>query len=338
MDKLRIAIMGSGGIAHVHARACQAAANVELVAAANWRPESLQRFAERWAIPRTYLDFDQLAADPGVDAVIVTLPNFLHAPESIRMLFAGKHVLCEKPMALNATQAAELLYAAEETDRTLMIGHMWRFDPEVNWLRNCLNDGLIGKVIKTQGYHLNPPFFGPVSPWMVQQEPAGGGAVIDMSIHSIDTTRYLLGDPLPLKVFARMGTHYSPHSEVEDEATFMVTWNNGTYSVFVTANFNPYQEAPEGAIEVWGVRGHGRLFPSALDLPLGGTMGRFAPTFAAREQQVDYPMFQKQVEHFADCILTGRRPEPGPGQGLIDMRIVDAVYASASSGGAVDVS
>jgi predicted dehydrogenase len=337
MDQIRIAILGSGGIARTHARACRAVPDVDLVLAANWRPESLARFATEWNIPRTTTSYEQAAADPGVDAAIITLPNYLHAPEAIRMLRAGKHVLLEKPMAMTAAEAQEIIDVTRETGRTLMVGHMWRFDDQVNWLRRSIAAGLLGKPIRTHGYHLNPPFFGPPDGWIVRKATAGGGAVMDMAVHSIDTTRYLLGEPQPVRVYAETGTRYSQYDEVEDVGTFMVRWDNGVHSVFVTANYNPYQEAPEGAIDVWGSEGHGRVFPSALHLKLGGVMGAFEPTFLAREQQVDYPMFQKQLEHFVACIRTGRPPTPSGREGLIAMRVVDAVYESARLGRSVEI-
>lgn len=337
MDKLQFAILGSGGIARTHARACRAVPEVDLMAAANWRPESLARFATEWNIPRTTTSFEKLAADPEIDAVINTLPNYLHKPETIRMLRAGKHVLMEKPMALNAAEAEEIIAVAQESGRVFMVGHMWRFDDHVNWLRKAINEGLIGEVVKTHGYHLNPPFFGPPEGWIIQKDKSGGGTVIDMAVHSIDTTRYLLGDPLPVRVYAEAGTHYSPYKEVEDEATFMVHWDNGVYSVFVTANYPPYQERPEGAIDVWGSRGHGQIFPSELHLKLGDAMGSFVPTFPAREQQVDYPMFQRQLEHFVECIRTGRQPRYSPREGWGAMKVVDAVYESARTGKLVEI-
>ncbi len=337
MDRIRIAILGSGGIARTHARACRAVPGVDLVLAANWRAESLARFAAEWNVPRTTTSFDEVASDPGVDAVIITLPNHLHAPEAIRMLRAGKHVLLEKPMAMTAAEGLGILDAAAETSQTFMVGHMWRFDDEVNWLRQSIQDGLLGKPVRTQGYHLNPPFFGPPDGWIVRKATAGGGAVMDMAVHSIDTTRYLLEGPLPVRVYAEIGTHYSQFEEVEDVGTFMVHWDNGVHSVFVTANYNPYQEAPEGAIDVWGSTGHGRIFPSALHLKLGDVIGTFEPTFPEREQQVDYPMFQKQLEHFVHCIRTKRPPSPSGRDGWIAMKVVDAVYESARLRRSVEV-
>jgi predicted dehydrogenase len=337
MDRIRIAILGTGAIARTHARACRAVPGAELVMAANWRPESLARFAREWDIARTSTRFEDVAADPQVDAVINTLPNFLHKPETIRMLRAGKHVLLEKPMAMNAVEAQEIIDVAAEAGRTLMVGHMWRFDNEVNWLRSAIAAGVIGDVVRTHGYHLNPPFVGPSDGWMVRQSTAGGGPVMDMAIHSVDTTRYLLDEALPVRVYAEAATRYSCYNEVEDVATFMVHWSNGVHSVFVTANYPPYQEAPEGAIDVWATAGHGRLFPSAMNLTLGSVMGAFTPSFPVREQQVDYPMYQKQLEHFVDCIRTGRQPMPGGREGLIAMKVVDAVYESARTGKSVDI-
>ena len=333
MDRVRVAILGSGVIARYHARACRAAPNVELLAAANWRPESLARFAQEWSIACTTTDFQEIADDPGVDAVIICLPNSLHQAETERMLRAGKHVLVEKPMAMNAAQAQEMVRAAEEAKRFLMVGHMWRFDVEVNWLQRAIAAGVMGDIVKTKGYAIHPAGTGPMG-WFVEKEKAGGGVVMDMGIHAVDTARFLLGEPLPVKVYAHIGTRYSAY-DVEDEAAFVVHWDNGAYSLIETAGWQPFAEAPEGAAQVWGTQGYGRTFPTQLHLSIAGAAGIFAPTFPQRIEQCDWPMYARQVEHFADCIREGRQPKPGGAEGLLMMRVMDAVYESARSGQAV---
>ena len=330
MDKIRIAIQGSGIIACYHARACQEVPDVEVVAAANWRSESLSRFAKEWDIPYTTTSFDELAADPDIDAVIVTLPNFLHKSETLRMLQAGKHVLVEKPMAMNAIEAEEMVNAAKAAHRVLMVGHMWRFDNEVKWLRDIVANGLLGDIVKIEGYHLNPAGVGPKG-WFNSKEMAGGGVVIDMAIHSIDMTRFLLGEALPVKVYAQMGTYYSSY-EVEDDVTMVVNWDNGVYSTIVAGSWQPFVEAAEGAQEVWGTRGYGRVFPSKLYLPMADVPGTFIPTFPKRKEQCDWPMYRGQIEHFVTCIREGLEPKPGGADGLLMMKVVDGAYESARSG------
>ncbi len=336
MDQVRIAILGSGIIARYHARACRATPGVELVVAANWRPESLRAFAREWAIPRITTDNQEIADDPGVDAVIICLPNYLHKAETLRMLAAGKHVLVEKPMAMNAAEAAEMVRGAEQAGRALMVGHMWRFDNEVGWLRAAIADGLLGEIVKTKGYAIHPAGTGPKG-WFVEREKAGGGVVMDMGIHAVDTARFLLGEALPVKVYtAGMGTRYSAF-DVEDQAAFVVQWDNGVYTLIETAAWQPFSEAPEGAAQVWGTRGYGRTFPSQLHLALAGTGGVFTPTFPPRMEQCDWPMYQRQIEHFAACIRERREPKPGGAEGLVMMKVMDAVYESARTGQAVAI-
>jgi len=335
MDRIRVAIQGSGIIARYHARACSAAEGVELVAAANWRPESLARLAEEWHIPRTTTDFDELAADPNIDAVIITLPNCLHKAETLRMLRAGKHVLVEKPMAMNVAEAEEMIAAARQAQRVLMVGHMWRFDVEVNWLRRVVAQGLLGEIVKTKGYHVNPAGVGPQG-WFNDPAKSGGGVVMDMAVHSLDTTRFLLGEPLPVRVYAEVGTRYSSY-KVEDDVTLMVHWDNGVYTTIVSSAWAPHQDEPEGAHEIWGTRGYGRLFPSRLHLPLADVAGALVPEFPPRHEQCDWPMYQRQVEYLARCIREGLTPVPGGAEGLQTLKVVEAVYESARTGEAVRI-
>lgn len=336
MDPVRIAILGAGIIARTHARACRATPGVELVAAANWRPESLARFAQEWNIPHTTTCFDDLAADRSIEAVIIALPNHLHCPETLRMLHAGKHVLVEKPMAMNAAEAQEMVQAARRTGRLLMVGHMWRFDDHVRWLRQAIAEGLLGQVVKTKGYAIHPAGIGPATGWFVQKEQAGGGVIMDMGIHAVDTARFLLGGARPVKVYAQAGTRYS-RDEVEDDAVLVVHWDNGAYSLIETAAWQHYQEAPEGAAQVWGTGGYGRTFPSELRLALAGVHGTFTPTFPPRQEQCDGPMYQKQIAHFAACIRTGALPSPSGEDGLLMMQVMDAAYESARRGQVVTI-
>ena len=335
MKKVRIAIQGSGIIARYHARACKAIPDVELVAAANWRAESLARFAKEWDIPRTTTSFAELAADREIDAVIVTVPNYLHKGETIRMLRAGKHVLVEKPMAMNAVEAQAMVETAQATGRLLMVGHMWRFDNEVSWLQNTIARGLLGEIVRTKGYAIHPPGTGPKG-WFNERAKAGGGVIMDMAIHAVDTARFLMGDPLPIKVYAHASTRFSS-IEVEDNATFTVDWDNGAYSIIESAAWQPFAEAPEGGAQVWGTRGYGRTFPSELHLSLGDVLGTFTPDFPTRVEQCDWPMYQRQIEHFASCIRNGTQPKPGGAEGLVLMKVMDAVYKSVATGTVVNI-
>ena len=132
---LRIAFTGTGHISRIHAQAAQAQDDMELVAVVNHRPESRAEYAAKFGIRRQYDDVTNLLEDGDVDALVVSTPNYLHAPQSIAALNAGVHVMVEKPMSMNVAEAQQMLAASQASGAKLMVAHCWRFDEEVQWLK-----------------------------------------------------------------------------------------------------------------------------------------------------------------------------------------------------------
>ena len=131
---MKIAFAGTGYISKIHAQAAQHC-GAELSAVVNHKPESMAAFAEGFGIPRQYQTVEALLSDGGVDALVVSTPNYLHAEQAIAALRAGVHVLVEKPMSMNTQEAQQMCRAAEESGAVLMVAHCWRFDEEVLWLK-----------------------------------------------------------------------------------------------------------------------------------------------------------------------------------------------------------
>ena len=329
---VRVAVVGCGYIGAYHARAAQNASGAELVAAADTNPDALAAFAAKTGVARTTTDPESLADDPDVDAVVICTPNAFHCPLAKRYLTAGKHVLVEKPMAMNAAEAEEMAAAAEEHDRRLVVGHMWRFDPEAQFLRRAVRDGLLGDVIKTKGYGIHT-LWGPAG-WFTVKEQAGGGALVDMGVHALDTVRYILGDPAPKSVFARIGTHYGRY-DVDDSGVLVVVWDSGTTSIIESGWWHPHMDGPEAATQVFGTKGYGRIFPGELRLELAGQPGVFTPKLPEREEHCAQFVYDGQMSHFVTCVRRGRTPKPGAAEGLTIMRILDAAYRSAETGAAI---
>lgn len=328
---LRLAFAGTGLIAGVHAGAAQRLLNVTLEAVVNHRPESMAAFAARFGIPRQYPDVASLVKDGDVDALVVCTPNSLHAPQSIAALSAGVHVLVEKPMAMNATEAEAMLAASRKSGALLMAGHVWRFDPEVRWLREQVAAGCLGAIVRTKGYcvHVN---HGPVG-WFAQKDLAGGGAMADMGIHALDTVRFLLGDPQPVSVYAQIGTYYCD-ADVDDTATLIVNWEGGTTSYIEAGWWQPHADGPQAATQLYGTAGFGRIFPSFLQISNADkscmqTIESGLPPVEARDKR---DKFVPQMAHFLDCIREGRQPAPSGVEGWLNMRVVDAAYESAKLG------
>ena len=325
---VRIAIVGAGKIARVHALAIQKLADAELTAVVNHRPESMAAFATEFLVPRRYLDLDDLLLDGGIDALIVDTPNYLHASQSIAALRAGIPVMVEKPMAINATEAARMVSASQQSGAPLMVAHCWRFDPEVRWLAEQVANGRLGAIVRTRGYGAKANR-GP-SGWYTQNRYAGGGAVADMGIHAIDTARFLMGDPLPVSVSALVGTYYRA-LDVDDTGVLLVRWENGAVSYIEAGWFQPWTDGPDAATQLYGTKGFGQLFPTRLAFPRTGQEGIDVVDagFAERAQHVQQGMYDEEIRHFVQCLGKGLAPAPDGAQGLVNMRIVDAAYESA---------
>jgi len=337
MDRVRIGVLGTGVIIRdFHMVTLQNHPRAEVLAAGNLRPESLARLAKDFGIPRAYADFAAMAADPDIEAVVIGLPNYLHAPVTIQMLEAGKHVLCEKPMAMTVAEAEQMIEAGERTGRKLMIGHMWRFDREILWLRDLVASGALGRIFKVKSHAIWLYEGPPAGSWFVQHRFAGGGALADMGIHSIDALRYVLGGARPTKVFANAGTHFED-IQLDDTATVLLEFEGGIAGLIEAGWYHLYADGLEGYTQVYGTEGYARALPSELHTHVQGVWSVTRPEMPARQQQCDMPMYQAQMDHFVDCILEGKEPSPSGEDGLWAMRVLEAAYRSAKTGEAVAI-
>ena len=315
---LRVAILGSGFIAAYHARAVSELPGAEVVAAANWRLESLAALAETFAIPRTTTDWRELVGDPAIEAAVVATPNSLHAEQAIAFLEAGQHVMVEKPMAMDVAEADAMVSAAERSSASLMVAHCWRFHPDVIALRDRIASGDLGEVVKTRGYGVHAEW-GP-SGWFVDPALAGGGSLADMGVHAIDTARFLLGGPEPVRVCAVVGTRYSRHA-VDDDAVLLISWSNGANSVVESGWWQPHLAGLEAETEVYATGGYAQVF---------GYTEPPTPDYEHCPQS----MYTAQMAEFCDALGAGRQPTPSGADGRVVMRVVEDAYRSAGVPGA----
>ena len=335
-DRLRIGVLGTGAIVReFHLPALLANPRVLVTALGNQHPGSLAQLARAHGIEKTYTDFDQMAADPDIDAVVNALPNYLHAPVSIAMLRAGKHVLCEKPMAMSIAEARAMCAAAEAARCKLVIAHPWRSSREYAWMRAVVAAGTIGNIFKVRAHAVLAGGGPPPTSWFVQPEFAGGGALTDIGIHSIDTISYVFDDqPRPVTVFARIGTHFQP-IPVEDTATMLIEYDNGMVAEIEAGWHHNHANSPHGALELFGDRGYARTFPAEVRAALGGVPGVYRPAWPAPADHISAPVYAAQIDRFVDCVLHDAPPACNARNGLMGMRVLDAAYRSARSGDAV---
>jgi len=341
MRKLKIGLLGTGIIIrNSHILTLINNPLAELVAVGNLHQDSLRKIADDFKIPKTYTDFAEMAADPDIDAVVNALPNYLHAPVTIQMLKAGKHVLCEKPMALSVKECEAMIDTAKKTGYKLMIAHMWRFDREIIWLRNVIMSGKLGKIFKAKSHEvLIYDIFGEdpsTKSWFVNKSLAGGGAMTDVGIHSFDTLRFVLGDIRPTKVFAKIGTYFKD-IEVEDTATLMLEFEGGILSLIEAGWYNLYADEKQGYTQIFGTKGYARAVPSELQIDIEGEWSFVKPQIPQRDQQEDLSAFQAQMDHFLNCIIKNKEPSPNGNDGLWAMKILEAAYHSDKIGDSVNI-
>lgn len=332
---MKIAFAGAGYIINIHAQAAQALKDVELSAVVEKYPDRAAALAQKFNIQHQYETVGQMLKAGQVDALVIGTPNFLHAPQAIAALNAGLHVMVEKPMAMNARLAEKMMEASLRSGAKLMVAHCWRFDQEVLWLKK--ESEKLGRIVRTRGIGVHT-HWGP-SGWFTQKRLAGGGALADMGIHALDTARFLLGDPKPVSVYAKIGTHYQDF-DVDDTGLILVEWENGATSLIESGWWQPHADGPEAATQLYGTRGYGQLFPTQLELPdlemqkLDVLQSGFE---FPRQEHCPQSMYDTQMAYFVECIRTDQTPVPGAMEGLMNMKVVDAAYKSSRTGKAVTI-
>lgn len=332
---MKIAFAGAGYIINIHAKAAKAQKDVELFAVVEKFSDKAADLAQKYTIKHQYETVEQMLKTGGVDALVIGTPNFMHATQAISALKAGVHVMVEKPMAMSARQGEKMIEASEKSGAKLMVAHCWRFDEDVNWLKK--ESSKLGKIIRTKGYGVHT-HWGP-SGWFTQKEFAGGGAMADMGIHALDTARFLLGDPKPASVYAKIGAYYKGF-DVDDTGVIIVEWENGATSYIESGWWQPHADGPEAATQLYGTEGFGQLFPTQLELP-NLEMKRLDLIQSGfkfpRKEHCPQSMYEAQMAYFIECIWSNKTPNPGGLEGWINMKVVDAAYKSSKTGKVVEI-
>ncbi|MDN3596904.1 Gfo/Idh/MocA family protein [Zunongwangia endophytica] len=326
MKRIKIALIGTGYISNYHIRGLMTIPEVEIAAVVSKHLRNAKKFAESYDIEKAYSSIIPIIKDTSIDAVIISTPNVFHAPYAIEFLKNGKDVFLEKPMAMNTEEGENICTTAKETKHLVMIGHMWRFDEDAKFIKQSIANGKLGRIFKTKGYGIHENW-GP-SGWFIEKKLAGGGALADMGIHAIDTIRYLLGDPNPVQVYAKITTNFGDY-DVDDTAIILITWDNGTESIIESGWWQPHMDGPEASSAIFGTKGYASLFPTFLKLKKGEASEQLISKTTRKKEHCDQLIYTRQMQYFIECIKTRTQPSPGLKEGLVTLKIIDAAYASA---------
>lgn len=353
MSKIKVAVIGTGSISNSHIAAYLKNEDAELYALCDIDADRLKAAGERWGVSRLYTDEgEMLAALPEIDAVSVCTWNSAHMPCTIQALRAGKHVLCEKPMALNAQEAQKMLDTAKACNRKLMIGFVRRFGNDTQVMRDFIDGGALGEIYYAKATYLRRN--GNPGGWFGDKSRSGGGPLIDLGVHVIDLTRYLMGNPKPVSVygaaFRKLGDRrglkesvaYSSASksdadlcDVEDLATALIRYENGAV-LSVEASFCLNLKKDAGKVELFGTRG-GMCLDPELEI-FTDSCGYMTDVTLTRPTALSFDgLFEKEIDYFVDAIRHDRDVQPIAEDGVTVMKILDAVYRSAQTGKSVEL-
>ena len=328
-DRTTVGVIGLG-LGQAHLAGYLKNDRVEVVGLADLDTELVERTASEHDVPHAFTDYrDLFALEP--DLVSVCLPNFLHAPVTIDVLDAGAHVLCEKPMALNAAQARDMVAAARRSGRYLMIALNNRFRTETQILKKLVEQDVLGEIYYAKTGWLRRSGIPGTGTWFTRKSQAGGGPLIDLGVHMIDLTRWLMGNPRPASVVGAAYTRLSGVVEgvfdVEDLAAAFIRFE-GDATLVAETSWASHVRTEGSYVKLMGTRGGAEITGNDLTVytDLHGEQVDITPAYTPREWS---DCIAAEIAHFVDCIRAGRTPMSTGEQGVEIMQILDGIYESA---------
>jgi predicted dehydrogenase len=347
MKKLKVGVIGLGAIGSVHTDAYKAnAAAADLVAVCDVDAARLEEKGKALNVAGRFTDYNELLKSD-VDAVSVCVGNTLHKDVAVAAFKAGKHVLLEKPMAMNAKEAAQIVAAAKASGKVLQIGMVRRQATEAQVVRDLVEKGEFGDIYHMRAVLIRRRGVPGLGGWFTTKAQSGGGPLIDIGVHWFDAAMYLSGHWNPTAVssmtYAKFGKDMKNYRyvgmwagppkfdgvcDVEDYAAGFVRYGDKATMSFEIAWACNAEES--GYIDILGTKAGVRVFdgkPMKILTEQGGRMADVTPHFADRGN-----VFHNQ----AKCYLAACRGECAPfatgEQGLTNMKLIDAVYKSAEVG------
>ena len=344
--KVKVGIIGMGAIGCVHASSYKALGSARVQAVCDIDPERLERRANEFGAEGRFTDYRQLLKTD-VEAVSVCVGNALHREVAVAALKAGKHVLLEKPMAMNAAEARQILAAAGKARKVLQIGMVNRQRPDSQVLREYVKGGHLGKVYHMRCVLIRRRGIPGLGGWFTTKELSGGGPLIDVGVHWFDAAMWLSDHWKPTSVsamtYAKFGADmknykfvrmwagppkYDGTFNVEDYSTGLVRFADGATMAFEICWAANAKD--ESYVEILGDKGGARLFasePLTIYTEHNGRLADIQPKFDDTDNR-----FQVQAEKFVQSCL-GKCPPAATGpQGLVVMQLIDAIYASSLRG------
>ncbi len=348
--KLRVAVIGAGGIAGAHMGYLAKYPDVELVALADVSEANMAKHAATYKIPteNLFADYRKMLDTVKPDAVSVCTPNGMHAPASIAASQAGAAVIVEKPMAMNAVEAQQMMDAAKKAKTKLVIGFQWRYHPAAEFVKGAVDAGQFGNIMYGRCQALRRRG---IPNWGVfgRKDLQGGGPMIDIGVHILELTHFVMGSPKPISASGNTWTYMG--NKKSDVKSMWPNWDYKTYTVediamgqirfengailTVESSFVAHIEKDVFNFQIMGEKAGATFDPPVIFKDQDGFMVNQVPGYMPTGPAGD--PFDKKMRNWVDHVLYDK-PSMAPAEhGLMVQKMLDGLYASAESGKEVKI-
>jgi len=346
---LRCAVIGAGAIGLHHMEGFKKHPQAELVAVAEVNPQRRQEAVEKFKIPAAVEDYRDLLKDPGIDAVSIGLPNYLHAEVTIAAIKAGKHVMLDKPMATSAAEGQKIIDAWKEKKVVFMVGQNFRFNRDTQMVKEYIKNGELGDIYHARAYWLRRSGIPRIGSWFTQKKFAGGGCCYDIGVHFLDATLHLMGTFDAESVSGIVQAKFGPRGlgdgswgkgeidpskpfDVEDMAVAMIKLKGGKSVLLEVSWALQADGGKDNGIDLFGTEGGANLYPAKIFKVKGQNYETISPDFKT------LPVPEDRMVHFVDCVLSGVELLVKPEESLKVQKILDGIYESSKTGREVRIS
>ena len=323
---MNLGIIGLGYQGKRHLNNCFQLKQVNLVAVADTSKNALE-YATKRGIKNVYTNYEDLLKNKQIDAVIISLPNFLHLNSAVKVAEAGKNILLEKPLARNLEEGKKILSSVDKNGVKLMMGYTMRFNPLLKGLQEKIFDGFFGEVQIAQATNIsNGPFTprsdrigpSPVPNWWFDKELVGGGALLDLGIHMIDLFTWYFGEVESVSSY--LG--YKLNMSLEDTATCVIRFKRGPIALVNAGWFS------KDSIQSISIAGTSRcnLTMISSKSKLRFIWNDLKKAIGIRTSSPSL----SELRYFVDCVQNDVTPSPSGQEGLVDLQIISMAYKNAS--------
>ncbi|NRA39382.1 MAG: Gfo/Idh/MocA family oxidoreductase [Planctomycetes bacterium] len=350
---IRCGVVGAGAIAYSSCEAMQSHGGAEIVAASDLNPDRLKELCDKFSISRSYADSAELFADKDVDAVYIGVPNKFHAPLALAALEAGKHVILDKPFALNAVEAQQVADAAEKAGKIFMLGMNQRYRKESQMVRSLVEKGVLGDIYHAKAFWFRRAGIPKLGTWFGNKALAGGGALLDIGVHLLDLALFCVDEFDPKTVSGSTYTTFGNRGlgeggwgksdrakdfifDVDDFATAFIRFDSGLSMTLDVSWAAHAEQGNRNDVHLYGSEAGASLYPNKLF--------RFNEMYEGGYEVIDGVQGDVALPHcdrfhnFLNSIKGEEKPLTSIAQSMAVQKILDGIYESCKQGKEVSIS